>query len=165
MMRKGNSYESQNSLQPSQPFLSDPMPLRVVRSRLTGFSPTTDYDDQTFIIRSKDTNSFTCLVDSTQAGSVVTDDAGFFIKFGPTYTKPSTISEITSVTLDGVELEILSESEINSLAYRGGGNRYMIDGQYGMVPNPFDTKVPISDSIPRWRDRTRMGGRRRQRLR
>ncbi len=118
----------------------------------TGFAPVTEYDDQTFIVRAEDTNTFTCVLEQTQAGSTISDASGSFRKVGPTFSKPSTISEINSVSLDGVELEILSESEINSIAYREGGDRQLVDGQLGLIPNPFDNKLTGSFSIPKWRD-------------
>ena len=118
----------------------------------TGFAPVAEYDDRTFIIRAKSDNTFTCVLDDARTGVAVTDADGTFRKIGPNFTKPSTISEITSVSLDGVELEILSEAEINSVAYREGGDRHLIDGQYGLIPNPFDTKVTGTFKIPKWRD-------------
>lgn len=118
----------------------------------TGFAPTTEYDDQTFVIRAKTDNTFTCVLNQSQVGASISDASGSFRKIGPTFTKPSAISEINSVTLDGVELEILSEGEINALAFKQSTEDTLIDGQFGLTPNPFNSKITGSITIPRWRD-------------
>ena len=68
----------------------------------TGFAPTTEYDDQTFVIRAKTDDTFTCVLNQSQVGASISDASGSFRKIGPTFTNPSAISEINSVTLDGV---------------------------------------------------------------
>jgi len=119
----------------------------------TGFAPVTEYDDQTFIVRRSLENSFVCLLDQAQSGPAITDASGSFRKLGPTFSKPSEISEILSITLDGVELEFLSEGEINALAFRSSGDSHMLSGEFGLIPNPFDTKIPDSgEHATRWRD-------------
>ena len=118
----------------------------------TGFAPVAEYDDQTFIVRSKADNTFVCILDQTQVGSTISDASGSFRKIGPNYTKPSGISEINSVSLDGVELEILSEGEVNALAFQNSTSDTLFDGQFGLVPNPFDSRIVGSNTIPRWRD-------------
>ena len=118
----------------------------------TGFAPTTEYDDQTFVIRAKTDNTFTCVLNQSQVGASISDASGSFRKIGPTFTKPSAISEVNSVTLDGVELEILSEGEVNALAFKQSTEDTLIDGQFGLTPNPFNSKLTGSITIPRWRD-------------
>ena len=47
-------------------------------------------------------------------GDAVTDSSVSVFRVGPTYTKPSTIAEIVSVSIDGRELSIHTESELSN---------------------------------------------------
>ena len=53
-------------------------------------------------------------------GNAVTDSAVSAFRIGPTFTKPSTIEEITSVSIDGRELNIMTESQLNAAAASRG---------------------------------------------
>ena len=119
----------------------------------TGFAPVTEYDDQTFIVRRSLENSFVCLLDQAHSLPSGHVNSGSFRKLGPTFSKPSEISEILSITLDGVELEFLSEGEINALAFRSSGDSQLLNGEFGLIPNPFGTKIPdTGEHLIRWRD-------------
>ncbi len=106
----------------------------------------------TFIINKIDDNTFTYLLEQT--GAAVTDSSVNLIKFGPSYTKPTTISEITSISLNGTELEILTEQEIDSIAHRGSTSRYLIRGEHGLVINPFSRTQAYERLTPKWREIT-----------
>tara|TARA_R100000353_G_C6486296_1_gene190517 strand:+ start:135 stop:1136 length:1002 start_codon:yes stop_codon:yes gene_type:complete len=117
---------------------------------VTGATPTS-YNG-TFIITRIDDNTFTYILEET--GAAVTSSSVSLIKFGPSFTKPTTISEITSVSLNGTELEILTEQEIDSIAHRGSTARYMIRGEHGLVLNPFSRTQSYERLTPKWREIT-----------
>ena len=87
-------------------------------------------------------------------GNAVTDSAVNVFRIGPTFTKPSTVAEITSVTLGGRELSILTESELNAAAASRGYRYFMLESSMGYHPNAFSTGVSSVENTPRWRAQT-----------
>jgi len=87
----------------------------------------------------------------TTSGSV-TDSSVSVFRVGPFYTIPSTISEIVSISIDGRELNIFTESELNAAASSSGNRHFMLESSMGFHPNAFSSVVASTDNTPRWRD-------------
>jgi hypothetical protein len=73
-------------------------------------------------------------------------------RVGPTFTIPSTIAEIVSISIDGRELNIFTESELNAAASTSGNRHFMLESSMGFHPNAFSSAVSSTDNTPRWRD-------------
>ena len=82
----------------------------------------------------------------------VTDSSVSVFRVGPFYTIPSTISEIVSISIDGRELNIFTESELNAAASSSGNRHFMLESSMGFHPNAFSSAVSSTDNTPRWRD-------------
>ena len=85
-------------------------------------------------------------------GNEVSSDPISVFRIGPVYTKPSTIAEITSVSIDGRELAIYTESEMNAAASSGGQRHFMLESSMGFHPNPFSFAFNTVQNTPRWRE-------------
>ena len=85
-------------------------------------------------------------------GDTVTDSSVSVFRIGPTYTKPSTIAEVTSVSINGRELAIYSESQLNAAASSRGSKHYMLESRMGFHPNAFSSAVNSVDNTPKWRE-------------
>lgn len=106
-----------------------------------------------FPISSYTASSFNCFVgEGVDSGSVQTVS---YLSYKPFITIPDTIIEAISISLDGKELAVMSEGELNSAAYRNSGGSAFIDGVFGTIQNPFST-VEAKHSVlstPRWKER------------
>ena len=87
----------------------------------------------------------------TTSGAV-TDSSVTVFRVGPTYTIPSTIAEIISISIDGRDLNIFTESELNAAASSSGNRHFMLESSMGFHPNAFSSVVASADNTPRWRD-------------
>ena len=85
-------------------------------------------------------------------GDAVTDSSVSAFRIGPTFTKPSTIEEITSVSIDGRELNIMTESQLNAAAASRGTRLSLLESSMGFHPSPFTVNVNTIDNTPRWRE-------------
>ena len=85
-------------------------------------------------------------------GAAVTDSAVSSFRVGPTFTKPSTIDEIISVSLDGRELSIHTESELNAAAASRSNRSFLLESSMGFHPNAFSSVVYSVSTTPKWRD-------------
>ena len=85
-------------------------------------------------------------------GGTVSDNSVTVFKVGPTFTVPTTIAEIISVSIDGRELAIYTESELNAAASSRGYRHFMLESSMGFHPNAFSTSVTSTDNTPRWRE-------------
>ena len=103
----------------------------------------------TFIVSVPSTTTITYKV--TTAGSV-TDSSVNVFRIGPHFTVPSTIAEIVSVSIDGRELGIYTESELNAAASSRGYRHFMLESEMGFHPNAFTSVVNSTDNTPRWRE-------------
>ena len=130
------------------------------------FSSAHGYSDNDVIVVSGGDPSefngpFNVLVPSTTTityqvtfGNTVTDATVDCFRLGPTFTKPSTIAEVTSVSIDGRELSIYTESELNAAASSSGYRYFMLESSMGFHPNAFSSAVTTVDNTPRWRDQS-----------
>jgi hypothetical protein len=73
-------------------------------------------------------------------------------RVGPLFTIPSTIAEIVSISIDGRELNIFTESELNAAASSSGNRHFMLESSMGFHPNAFSSAVSSTDNTPRWRN-------------
>jgi len=85
-------------------------------------------------------------------GNAVTDASVSLFRLGPVYTKPSTVAEIISVSLDGRELAVYTESELNAAASSRGGRHFLLESTMGFHPNPFSFVSSTVSNVPKWRD-------------
>ena len=73
-------------------------------------------------------------------------------RIGPTYTKPSTIAEVASVSINGRELAVYTESQLNAAASSRGTRHFMLESSMGFHPNAFSSPVNSTDNTPKWRE-------------
>ena len=103
----------------------------------------------TFIVAVPTTLTLTYQV--TTSGTV-TDSSVSVFRVGPTFTIPSTIAEIVSISINGRELNIFTESELNAAASSKGSRHFMLESSMGFHPNAFSSIVTSTDNTPRWRE-------------
>jgi hypothetical protein len=103
----------------------------------------------TFLIAVPTTTTLTYKI--TTSGSV-TDSSVSVFRVGPLFTIPSTIAEIVSISIDGRELNIFTESELNAAASSSGNRHFMLESSMGFHPNAFSSAVSSTDNTPRWRN-------------
>ena len=96
-----------------------------------------------------DANNFSFIVERE---SDISDGLVDFFRLGPVYTKPSNINEIISVSIDGRELSIYTESELNGQAGSRNNRHFMLESSMGFHPNAFSIAIATVDNTPRWRD-------------
>ena len=96
--------------------------------------------------------STTTITFQVNFGNAVTDSSVSVFRIGPIFTKPSTIEEITSVSIDGRELNIMTESQLNAAAASRGTRLNLLESSMGFHPSPFTTSVNTIDNTPRWRE-------------
>lgn len=119
---------------------------------VSGASP--DEYNGTYVIRKVSDTVVSFMV---AVGEAVGDSDVNWVQIGPSYTKPSTIQEITQASIDGVDLLLLTEGEINSAVFDGTSTGSMLQGVFGMIPNPFttvQTRTVGNEYTPKWEERT-----------
>lgn len=107
-----------------------------------------------FIIRKSSDTAFTYKV---RVGASVTGSSASCIKIGPKFSRPSTIQEIVSANIEGVDLLLLTEGEINSAVFRSTSRSAFMEGVFGTMPNPFTTLKTTyigTNADTSWKDRT-----------
>ena len=105
----------------------------------------------TFIVSVPSTTTITYTVNT--AGSI-TDSSVSVFRVGPIFTIPTTIAEIVSVSLDGRELAIFTESELNAAASSNGNRHFMLESSMGLHPSAFSSMVTTTDNTPKWREQS-----------
>ena len=103
----------------------------------------------TFLVSVPSTTTITYKISTSGA---VTDSSVTVFRVGPTYTIPSTIAEIVSISIDGRDLNIFTESELNAAASSSGNRHFMLESSMGFHPNAFSSVVASTDNTPRWRE-------------
>ena len=94
------------------------------------------------------TSTFTYTLDAAESGS---DSDITIVETGPVYSKPSTIMEITNVSLDGRDLAIYTESDLDKAANRNISKGYYLKTNLGLAPSPFYA-LNSAYTVPKWRD-------------
>jgi len=82
--------------------------------------------------------STTTLTYKVSLGDTVTDSSVSVFRTGPTFTKPSTIAEIVSASIDGRELSIYTESELNAARHFGVLSIVVIADANALGWNPME---------------------------
>ena len=118
---------------------------------ISGATP--DEYNGTFIIRKTGdtTATYQVATGATLSSSIVTTTT-----VGPTFSKPAAIQEIISASIDGVELMLLSEGQLNSAVFDSSSTGLYLDGIFGTIPNPFSiikTRIVGDAYTPVWSDR------------
>jgi hypothetical protein len=103
----------------------------------------------TFIVNAPTSTTISYRVSTSSA---ITDSSVSVFRVGPFFTIPSTIAEIVSVSIDGRELNIFTESELNAAASSSGNRHFMLESSMGFHPNAFSSVIASTDNTPRWRD-------------
>ena len=103
----------------------------------------------TFIVSVPSTTTITYKITTSGA---VTDSSVSVFRVGPFFTIPTTIAEIVSISIDGRELNIFTESELNAAASTSGNRHFMLESSMGFHPNAFSSAVSSTDNTPRWRN-------------
>jgi len=116
---------------------------------VSGGAPT-EYNGAFPILKPSDTT----LTYKVSFGDAVTDSSVSVFRTGPTFTKPSTIAEIVSASIDGRELSIYTESELNAAAASRGYRYFMLESSMGFHPNAFSSAITTIDNTPKWRTQT-----------
>ena len=98
--------------------------------------------------------STTTLTYQVGYGNSITDTSVSVFRIGPVYTKPTTIAEIVSVSIDGRELSLYTESELNAAATSRGYRHFMLESSMGFHPNAFTTAITTVDNTPKWRSQS-----------
>jgi len=73
------------------------------------------------------------------------------IQTGPNFTKASTVLEMNSVSLDGRELALHTESKMNNASNRNISSNYYLNTTLGATPAPFFDVNNYYD-VPKWRE-------------
>ncbi|HIM84087.1 MAG TPA: hypothetical protein EYM55_05625 [Candidatus Marinimicrobia bacterium] len=116
---------------------------------VSGGGPT-EYNGAFPILKPSDTT----LTYRVSSGDTVTDSSVSCFRIGPTFTKPTTIAEIVSASIDGRELSIYTESELNAAAASRGYRYFMLESSMGFHPNAFSSAITTIDNTPKWRTQT-----------
>ena len=101
-----------------------------------------------------DTSNPTTITYRVSTAGSITDSSVSVFRVGPIYTIPTTIAEIVSVSLDGRELAIFTESELNAAASSNGNRHFMLESSMGLHPSAFSSTVTSTDNTPRWREQS-----------
>lgn len=107
-----------------------------------------------FLVRVPTTTTLTYKV---RTGASVTGASATVIKLGPNFSRPDTIQEIVSANIEGIDLLLLTEGEINSAVFRSTSRSAFMEGVFGTVPNPFTTIKTTylgSNAEVSWKERT-----------
>ena len=120
---------------------------------------TTGHAVVTYSGSGENTGTYLANVDSTTTfwflSTKVTAGSMTYLTFNPDIAVPNTIEEVVSIYLDGLELAIMSEGEINSAVFRYNSSGLFMEGVFGTIPNPFTTANAgyTVNATPKWKDR------------
>jgi hypothetical protein len=78
-----------------------------------------------------------------------------YLPTDPVLNVPDSIEEIVSASLDGINLAIMSEGELDAAVFRFSSGGQFMESVFGVVPNPFTTMRAnyTLNATPKWRDR------------
>ncbi|MBU97617.1 MAG: hypothetical protein CL429_00850 [Acidimicrobiaceae bacterium] len=110
------------------------------------------------IVSNQHTYEITVISDTTfrYVGDLPVEPGSFdFLPINPIITVPSNLEEVVSASLDGINLAIMSEGELNAAVFRLSSGGSFLDGVFGVVPNPFTTiKARYTvNTTPKWKER------------
>ena len=105
--------------------------------------------NQSYVITVLTETIFRYLSEQTQTGGIT------YRPVDPTLAVPNSIEEIVSASIDGINLAIMSEGELDAAVFRFNSGGDFLNGVFGVVPNPFTTiqaNYTVS-TTPKWRER------------
>lgn len=105
--------------------------------------------NQAYVITVLTETIFRYLSEQTQTGGIT------YRPVDPTLAVPSSIEEIVSASIDGINLAIMSEGELDAAVFRYSSGADFLNGVFGVVPNPFTTIRAnyTVNATPKWRER------------
>lgn len=105
--------------------------------------------NQAYVITVLTETIFRYLSEQTQTGGMT------YRPVDPTLAVPSSIEEIVSASIDGINLAIMSEGELDAAVFRYSSGADFLNGVFGVVPNPFTTIRAnyTVNATPKWRER------------
>ena len=127
---------------------SDTHTLVVNSTVLLSGASNNDINGGHVVTSAPNNQSFTFLLDQAGTGS---DSAITMIQTGPDFTKASTVLEMNSVSLDGRELALHTESKMNNASNRNISSNYYLNTTLGATPAPFFDVNNYYD-VPKWRE-------------
>lgn len=106
-------------------------------------------DQQSYVITVLTETIFRYLSEQGQTGSVS------YRSIHPALAVPESIEEIVSASIDGINLAIMSEGELDAAVFRFSSGGDFLNGVFGTVPNPFTTMRAnyTVNATPKWRER------------
>lgn len=106
-------------------------------------------DNQSYVITVLTETIFRYLSEQTQTGAIT------YRPVDPTLAVPASIEEIVSASIDGINLSIMSEGELDAAVFRFSSGADFMEGVFGVVPNPFTTIRAnyTVNATPKWRER------------
>ena len=124
--------------------------LSVDGSVLITDSTNNDINGGHLITAVPDVNTFEYLLPENTS-QTITSESIKYVDTGPTIAKPSSILEITGVTVDGRELAIYTQADLDRAANSGSDGVRMVQTALGATPSPFYT-IDTSFYPKKWRD-------------
>jgi hypothetical protein len=106
-------------------------------------------DNQSYVITVLTETIFRYLSEQTQTVGIT------YRPVDPTVAVPESIEEIVSASIDGINLVIMSEGELDAAVFRYSSGGDFLNGVFGVVPNPFTTIRAnyTVNATPKWRER------------
>ena len=110
------------------------------------------------VISDQNTYVITVTSDTTfrYVGDTPSEPGSFdFLPINPIIAVPSSLEEVVTASLDGINLSIMSEGELDAAVFRFTSGGSFLDGVFGVVPNPFTTIKGryTANATPKWRQR------------
>lgn len=106
--------------------------------------------NQSYVITKLTETIFRYLTEGEQQPGAIS-----YLPTDPVLTVPDSIEEIVSASLDGINLAIMSEGELDAAVFRFSSGGQFMNGVFGVVPNPFSTIRAnyTLNATPKWRER------------
>jgi len=106
--------------------------------------------NQSYVITKLTETIFRYLTEGEQQPGAIS-----YLPTDPVLTVPDSIEEIVSASLDGINLAIMSEGELDAAVFRYSSGADFLNGVFGVVPNPFTTIRAnyTLNATPKWRER------------
>lgn len=127
---------------------SDTHSLAVGDSVLISGSSNNNINGGQVVTSVPNNQSFAFLLDQAGAG---TGSGITIVETGPLFTKASTVLEMDSISIDGRELALHTESKMNYASNRNISSNYYLNTTLGATPAPFFNVNNYYD-VPKWRE-------------
>ncbi len=106
--------------------------------------------NQSYVITKLTETIFRYLTEGEQQPGAIS-----YLPTDPVLNVPDSIEEIVSASLDGINLVIMSEGELDAAVFRFSSGGQFMESVFGVVPNPFTTMRAnyTLNATPKWRQR------------